>query len=402
MSKITRGPGAAVTPPGGKQATTTRMVPSSSPFFLDEESSEPEAEGSFTKKRRRKGSLPAPRKRSQFKAEFEKDVSNDRPRAGQRWSSPISLSSDSSEDPRTPAPLPSRNPERAARSPPAPLVPPSTKSRDDTPLYEAREPVGPQVCLGFTFPGLASTIQREYSHTASTPPEQEDSSDAQSDELGRATSQQLHNGDDGLSVQRLAYEAPDISTTTINCKTSETDTESRALVVYQDQRDFNLQKCTSATGEQAETEEPHLNVPEPPTLLDEALQDFAEKPAKLQKRGELAVVLSVEDLKKTHLVRIEDAADASPVFCMVFSSVNNPVGDSVHGVRYVLVLQRCGNADSMPVFVNRDLRVTRADCEDEIYKPEPTKCKADLTQRQEGDGYKMRTGIKHERSSPNN
>ncbi|KAF2170846.1 hypothetical protein M409DRAFT_18818 [Zasmidium cellare ATCC 36951] len=108
--------------------------------------------------------------------------------------------------------------------------------------------------------------------------------------------------------------------------------------------------------------------PKPATLLDDALA--AARPKKLQKDGDLVIILDIADLSKTYRLRSEDLERASPIFKHELAT-NTVVGASGHGIKHLFILQKPVADGVMPCLGRKSLDTMSADCEDEAYK-QPT------------------------------
>lgn len=94
----------------------------------------------------------------------------------------------------------------------------------------------------------------------------------------------------------------------------------------------------------------------PPTLLQEALLEWAKKPLKLQKRGDIAVILDVEDLTRTVLVQSMDAIEASLLF-----EADKDCAQTEQGVKYLYILETAGPKQHMPLLARKDIAIMRTD-----------------------------------------
>lgn len=106
----------------------------------------------------------------------------------------------------------------------------------------------------------------------------------------------------------------------------------------------------------------------PATLLDEALA--AARPKRLQKDGDLVIILDIADLSKTYRLRSEDVERASPIFKHELAT-NGHVNANGQGIKHLFILQKPVEDGAMPLLGRKLLGIMRADCEGDLYK-QPT------------------------------
>ncbi|KAK4501503.1 hypothetical protein PRZ48_007312 [Zasmidium cellare] len=105
--------------------------------------------------------------------------------------------------------------------------------------------------------------------------------------------------------------------------------------------------------------------PKPATLLDEALA--AARPKRLQKDGDLVIILDIADLSKTYRLRSEDVERASPIFKHELAAIADTTAN-VNGIKHLFILQAAVEDGAMPLLGRKPLDLMRGDCEDKFYK----------------------------------